>query len=133
MAPPQAKNAKGVIDSMELLQDTKITAQNKNPKGIAKGKCPNFNFNHIAHAPMGSGLMYFIPHRCFPDPELVDLVKKGFDSTTRTVRDPQGKVILSLDPPAIMKAFSPPPPLSTPMAINWDTRPSANLKANLLV
>jgi len=108
------KSAKGVIDSMELLQDTKIIAQNKNSKGIAEGKCPNFSFNHITHAPMGSGLMYFIPHRCFPAPELVDLVKKGFDSTSRTVRDPQGKIVLSLDPPSIVKAFSPPPPNPLP-------------------
>lgn len=87
MAPPQTKVAKGIIDSMELLQDTKLTAQNKNPKGIAEGNCSNFSFNHIAHAPMGSGLMYFIPYRCFPTSELVDLVKKGFDSNSRIVKN----------------------------------------------
>jgi len=88
MAPPQTKVAKGVIDSMELLQDTKIIAQNKNPKGTVEGKCPNFIFNHIAHSPIGLRLMYFIPHRCFLALELVELVKRAFDSTSRVVRDP---------------------------------------------
>lgn len=61
------------------------------------------------------------------------MVKIGFDSTLRVVKDPQGKVVLSLGPPSIVKAFNPPPPQSTLMVVNWDTRPSANLRTNLLV
>lgn len=133
MAPPHTKVAKGVVKSMELLQDTKITSQNKKSKGIAESKCPNFSFNHISHASMGLKLMYFIPHKCFPTLELVELVKRAFDSTWMAVRDPQGKVVLNLYPPSIVKAFSPPPPQSTPMLVTYDTRPSANRRTNLLV
>jgi len=76
-----------MIDSMELVWDTEIIAHNKNTKGMAEGKCPIFSPNHIAHSPMGSRIMYFIPHRCFPILELMELVKGAFDPTTRVARD----------------------------------------------
>lgn len=86
-----------MVDSMELLWDTEITTSNKNLKGIAEGKCPIFIFNHIAHSPMGLSLMYFIPHRCFPILELIEVVKGAYNSTTRVARDLQGNTILILD------------------------------------
>ena len=85
--PTSRRIVKNMIDSMELLWDIEITVHNKNPKGTAKGKCPAFSPSHIAHAPMGSGLMYFIPHRCFPIPKLIELVKGAFDRITRIARD----------------------------------------------
>lgn len=81
---------------------------------------------------MGSKLMYFIPHICFPIPKLIEIVKGAFDPTLRVVKDAKGKVVLSLDPPSITKAFIPPPPQSTPMLVIWDMRPSTNMKINLL-
>jgi len=96
--PTSKRMIKKMIDSMELRWDIEIMAHNKNPKGIVEGKCPSFSLNHIAHAQMGSWLMYFIPHRCFPIPKLIELVKGAFHPTTRVVRDLKGNAILSLKP-----------------------------------
>lgn len=120
------------MDSMELLWDTEITAQNKNPKGTAEGKCPNFSFNHIAHSPMGSGLMYFIPHRCFLAPELIEIIRGAFDPVTRIVRDLQGRTILNLDSISVAKAFNPPAPMCSLLNIDWYIMPSSNLRANII-
>jgi len=70
-----------------LLWDTEITTHNKNPKGTTEGKCLAFSLNHIAHALMGLGLMYFIPYKCFPILELIKLVKGAFDLITMIARD----------------------------------------------
>lgn len=132
MVPTLEKVVRKVIDSMELLWDTKIIAQNKNPKGIAEGKCPIFGFNHIANSPMGSGLMYFIPHRCFPIPKLIEIVKGEFDPTTRVVRNLQGKVVRNLDPTFVANAFSPPSPLFPLISLNWDMIPSSNMRISIM-
>lgn len=123
---------KKIVDSMELLWDMEITTSTKNPKGIAEGKCPIFTFNHIAHSPMGLGLMYFVPHRCFPILELVEVVKGAYDPATRVARDLQGNAILSLDPMSIATAFCPPPPMYTPLLVNWDMKPSSNMRPKIL-
>lgn len=120
------------MDLMELLWDIEVIAHNKNPKGMVEGKCPNFNFNHIAHSSMGLGLMYFIPHRCFPIPELIEIIKKAFDPTTRVARDLQGNTILSLDPNLVARSFSPPTPMFTPIPMDWDIIPSSNVRINIV-
>jgi len=78
---------KKMIDLMEFIWDIEIMIHNKNPKGTAEGKCPTFNPSHIAHAPMGLRLMYFITHKCFPILELIELVKGAFAPMTRVTRD----------------------------------------------
>lgn len=107
-----------VVDSIELLWDIEITTSNKNLKGTAEGKCPIFTFNHITHSPMGSGLMYFVPHQCFSIPELIEVVKGAYDPTTKVARDLQGNTILSLDPMSIATTFCPTPPMYTPFLVN---------------
>lgn len=131
-APTSGRIAKKLIDSMELLWDTEITAHNKNPKGTPEGKFPTFSPSHITHAPMGLGLMYFIPHRCFPIPELIELVKGAFNPATRIARDLQGNVILNLDPSSVASAFNPPPPMSIFVSVNWDMIPSSNVQMNIV-
>lgn len=126
------KIVKKMIDLMELLWDTKIMTHNKNPKGTAEGKCLAFSPNHISHAPMGSGLMYFIPHKCFLIPKLIELVKCAFDPITRIARDLQGNAILNLDPSSVASAFNPPLPMSTPISVNWDMIPNSNIFLNII-
>lgn len=127
------KIVRKMMDSMELLWDTNITMWNKNPKGIIEGKCPNFSFNHIAHSPMGSGIMYFISHRCFLIFELVEVIKGAFNPATKIARDLQGKNILSLDPKSVARAFSPPTPMFSPIPVDWYMVPSSNVRANIMV
>lgn len=117
-APTLGRVVRKMIDSMELLWDTKIIAYNKNTKGIVEGKYPTLSPSHIAHALMGSRLMYFIPHKCFPIPKWIELVKGAFDPTTKVAKDLQGNAILSLDPSSIANAFSLSTPMSTPVSIN---------------
>lgn len=81
---------------------------------------------------MGLGLMYFVPHRCFPIFELIELIKEAFDPSTRITRDLKGNNILCLDLISIAKAFNPPAPMFKPLLVKWDIRPSLNVRANIV-
>lgn len=132
MVPPSRNTTKKVIDNMESLWDMGIIVQNKNPKGIIESKYSIFGFNHIAHALMGLGLMYFIPHRFLPAPELIEVIKGAFDPVERVVRDLHGRVVLSLVPRAFVATFNPLEPFLIPIPLNWEIRPSTNMRMNIL-
>ena len=132
MVPLQCKATKKVIDSMESLWDTKITTKNKNPKGMGESKFPIFGFNHIAHAIMGLGLMYFIWHKCFPASKSMELVKGDLEPSERVVRNLQGKAILNLVLKALVATFNPPFPYDIPISLNWDIMPSTPMRINIL-